>query len=100
MDESTIDWWSMSLGLFGGLSLFYGGMIMGLGLVFLGMTLVPDKPNGEDALHEARRLMAEEPKRIPAYTLEIEIIETLQRIYYFAKRMAKTVATDALVENA
>lgn len=51
-------------------------------------------------MHEARRLMAEEPKRIPAYTLEIEIIETLQRIYYFAKRMAKTVATDALVENA
>lgn len=40
MDESTIDWWSMSLGLFGGLSLFYGGMIMGLGLVFLGMTLM------------------------------------------------------------
>jgi phosphate:Na+ symporter len=52
------------------------------------------------AAHEARRLVAEEPKRIPAYTLEIEIIEKLQRIYYFAKRMAKTVATDALVENA
>lgn len=52
------------------------------------------------AAHEARRLVAEEPKRIPAYTLEIEIIEKLQRIYYFAKRMAKTVETDSLAENA
>ena len=47
------------------------------------------------AAHEARRLVAEEPKRIPAYTLEINIIEKLQRIYYFAKRMAKTVETAA-----
>ncbi|MBK1718587.1 Na/Pi cotransporter family protein [Thiocystis violacea] len=46
------------------------------------------------AAHEARRLVAEEPNRIPAYTLEIDIIEKLQRIYYFAKRMAKTVEPD------
>lgn len=45
------------------------------------------------AAHEARRLVAEEPNRIPAYTLEIDIIEKLKRIYYFAKRMAKTVET-------
>lgn len=44
------------------------------------------------AAHEARRLVASEPKRIPAYTLEVEIIEKLQRIYHFARRMAKTVA--------
>jgi len=43
------------------------------------------------AVHEARRLVAEEPNRIPAYTLEIDIIEKQKRIYYFAKRMAKTV---------
>ncbi len=43
------------------------------------------------AAHEARRLVAEEPNRLPAYTLEIEIIEMQKRIYYFAKRMAKTV---------
>ncbi|MBK1724991.1 Na/Pi cotransporter family protein [Thiocystis violacea] len=49
------------------------------------------------AAHEARRLVAEEPNRIPAYTLEIDIIEKLKRIYYFAKRMAKTVET---VEDA
>jgi phosphate:Na+ symporter len=42
--------------------------------------------------HEARRLVAEAPNRLAAYTVEIEVIEKLKRIYYFAKRMAKTVA--------
>ncbi|QIK37016.1 Na/Pi cotransporter family protein [Caldichromatium japonicum] len=41
------------------------------------------------AAHEARRLVASEPNRIPAYTLEVEIIEKLQRIYHFARRIAK-----------
>ena len=48
------------------------------------------------AMHEARRLLAEEPNRIPAYTLEVDIIEKQKRIYYFAKRMAKTVMPGAL----
>jgi len=43
------------------------------------------------AAHEAQRLVAAEPNRIPAYAIEIDIIEKLKRIYYFAKRMAKTV---------
>jgi phosphate:Na+ symporter len=43
------------------------------------------------AAHQAQRLVAEEPNRIPAYTIEVDIIEKLKRIYYFAKRMAKTV---------
>ncbi|MET0067288.1 MAG: Na/Pi cotransporter family protein [Candidatus Thiodiazotropha sp.] len=43
------------------------------------------------ALHQARRLVAEEPNRIAAYTTEVDIIEKQKRIYYFAKRMAKTV---------
>ena len=47
------------------------------------------------AAHEARRLVAEEPNRIPAYTLEVDIIEKQKRIYYFAKRMAKTVMPEA-----
>jgi phosphate:Na+ symporter len=45
------------------------------------------------AAHQAARLVAEEPNRIPAYTIEIDIIEKQKRIYYFAKRMAKTVFT-------
>lgn len=43
------------------------------------------------ATHQAARLVAEEPNRIPAYTIEIDIIEKQKRVYYFAKRMAKTV---------
>jgi phosphate:Na+ symporter len=43
------------------------------------------------ALHQARRLMAEEPNRLPAYTVEMDILQNLKRIYYFAKRMARLV---------
>jgi phosphate:Na+ symporter len=43
------------------------------------------------AAHQASRLVAEEPNRIAAYTTEIDIIEKQKRIYYFSKRMAKTV---------
>ncbi len=41
--------------------------------------------------HEAQRLVANEPHRIEAYTVEMDITEKLQRIYYFARRMARTV---------
>ncbi len=43
------------------------------------------------ALHQAQRLVVDEPNRIPAYTIEMDILEKLKRIYYFSKRMAKTV---------
>lgn len=43
------------------------------------------------SLHQAQRLIAEEPNRILAYTIEVDIVEKQKRIYYFAKRMAKTV---------
>lgn len=43
----------------------------------------------EAARHEARRLVAEEPRRLPAYTFETDVIEGLKRIYYFCKRMAR-----------
>ena len=45
------------------------------------------------AAHQASRLVASEPKRIPAYTIEIDIIEKQKRIYYFTKRMAKSVTS-------
>ena len=47
------------------------------------------------AEHQAERLVADEPNRIAAYTTEIDIIEKQKRIYYFAKRMAKTVVKNA-----
>ena len=40
----------------------------------------------------AHRLVSQEPDRLRAYTREMEMIEKLKRIYYFAKRIAKTVA--------
>jgi phosphate:Na+ symporter len=43
------------------------------------------------ALHQAQRLVVDEPNRIAAYTIEMDILEKLKRIYYFSKRMAKTV---------
>lgn len=52
------------------------------------------------AVHEAQRLVAEEPNRIPAYTIEMDIIEKQKRVYYFAKRMAKTVMPVAVQEKS
>ncbi len=40
----------------------------------------------------SKRLIGKEPHKVRAYTREMEIIEKLKRIYYFAKRVAKTVA--------
>ena len=46
------------------------------------------------AIHQAQRLMAEEPNRLPAYTVEMGILENLKRIYYFTKRMARPAAPE------
>jgi len=43
------------------------------------------------SLHEAQRLVADEPRRIEAYTLEVDVLKNLNRIYYFSKRMARGV---------
>ncbi len=42
--------------------------------------------------HLARRLTADEPDRLSLYRFESELIEYLKRVYYFAKRIAKSVA--------
>ena len=52
------------------------------------------------ALHESKRLVAEEPNRLAAYTVEMDIIEKLKRIYYFSKRMAKSVMPEGTLERA
>jgi len=43
------------------------------------------------AIHGAKRLVANEPNRLAAYTREMEVVERIKRIYYFAKRVAETV---------
>ena len=49
-------------------------------------------------LHQAQRLVSEDSGKFEAYNVEIEIIEKLKRIYYHAKRMAKTVAASDIEE--
>jgi phosphate:Na+ symporter len=41
--------------------------------------------------HEVRRLVADEPQRLETYTLEVDVLKNLNRIYYFSKRMARGV---------
>ena len=41
------------------------------------------------AMHEAKRLVAREPGRLAAYTFEVDVLESLKRVYYFTKRMAR-----------
>ena len=44
--------------------------------------------------HLARRLVVDAPHRLATYRLETELIENLKRIYYFAKRIAKSVVVE------
>jgi len=45
-------------------------------------------------IHGARRLVADEPQRLIAYRREMDVVERIKRIYYFAKRVAETVHSD------
>ena len=49
-------------------------------------------------LHQAQRLVSEDSGKFEAYSVEIEIIEKLKRIYYHAKRVAKTVVASEIDE--
>ena len=46
--------------------------------------------------HLANRLTAEAPNRLAAFRIESGIIEYLKRVYYFAKRIAKTIAEEEM----
>ena len=39
--------------------------------------------------HEMRRLIAEEPNRVMAYSIETDYVEHLMQIFYFCRRMAR-----------
>ncbi len=41
--------------------------------------------------HQSERLICEDSGKFEAYSVEVDIIEKLKRIYYHSKRMAKTV---------
>ena len=50
-------------------------------------------------LHQTERLVAEDSGKFEAYTVEVDIIEKLKRIYYHSKRIAKSVIELEEVEN-
>jgi len=41
------------------------------------------------AAHQAERLVADAPDRVANYRLEVDVISTLKRVYYFTKRIAR-----------
>jgi phosphate:Na+ symporter len=45
------------------------------------------------SLHQARRLVADEPRRLETYALEVDVLKNLRRVFYFSKRMARGVLT-------
>lgn len=47
------------------------------------------------AAHQADRLVADEPDRIPLYQFEIAVITVLKRIFYSSKRIARASVPDA-----
>lgn len=50
--------------------------------------------------HQATRLVADAPNRLPTYTLEVELIDKLRRIYYFCDRIAQLVEYDETAVTA
>jgi phosphate:Na+ symporter len=53
----------------------------------------------ETAEHLGRRLVADDPNRAVLYRVENQMVELLQRVYYFAKRIAKEILRAAEVEE-
>jgi len=57
------------------------------------------KPEISNIVHSTssylnERLVAHEPSRVITFTAEVQLIENMKRIYYFAKRMSKTILFD------
>jgi len=51
------------------------------------------------AAHQTERLTVDLPNRSLTYSVEMELIEKLRRVYYFAKRIAKVVVPSELKEQ-
>jgi phosphate:Na+ symporter len=48
----------------------------------------------EAVLHQAERLVVDEPNRVANYRLEIDLIANLKRIYYFTRRIARVAVPE------
>ena len=47
------------------------------------------------AIHEAERLVADEPNRIATYRFETDLLTNLKRVYYFTRRIARVAVPAA-----
>jgi phosphate:Na+ symporter len=47
------------------------------------------------AIHEAERLVADEPNRIATYRFETDLLANLKRVYYFTRRIARVAVPAA-----
>jgi phosphate:Na+ symporter len=50
-------------------------------------------------LHQAQRLISEDSGKFEAYSVEVDIIEKLKRMYYHSKRIAKTILESEALEG-
>lgn len=48
----------------------------------------------ETEIHQAGRLIADEPGRMAAYALEMDVVDRLNRVFYHARRIAKHARAD------
>ncbi len=62
----------------------------------IGMKTTVDQLFDAASSHQASRLVADAPNRLSTYTLEVEIIEKLRRIYHFSERIAQLVESDSV----
>jgi phosphate:Na+ symporter len=46
-------------------------------------------------LHEGERLVVEEPNRVATYRFEMDLLANLKRIFYFARRIARSAVPEA-----
>ena len=60
----------------------------------ISMKMETDELADSASRHQVKRLVADEPNRLAAYALEIDIIGKLKRIYYHANRMANSIVPD------
>ena len=49
--------------------------------------------------HQAQRPVAHEPRRLPTYTVEIELIEKLKRIDNYSSQMTKYVLPKGIPDS-
>ena len=45
--------------------------------------------------HLSGRLVSDDPRRVELYRMEYKILEVYKRLYYFARRLARTATPEA-----